>query len=144
MCILQAGAALREVPLVPKKLRVYLFATHTNQPPAAAAGAKPGAGGASAAAAAAPASPAAGGKKAKAAAAPDGGPPAWALHVHGRLLEPGGEVPGRGLPPAPQAFSHYLRGVAIALGPPGGPAAEALAWRAAQHTEPAREAFEVR
>jgi len=83
-----------------------------------------------------------GGKKA--AKAPDGGPPAWAFHVHGRLLEPGGDPPPKGLPPAPEPFSHYLRAVTIRLGPKGGAPQEALAWRAAQHSEPPREAFEVR
>jgi hypothetical protein len=45
----------------------------------------------------------------------DGGPPAWALHVHGRLLELSGEVPQRGMLPAPQPFTHYLRNLSVQL-----------------------------
>ena len=41
---------------------------------------------------------------------PDGGPPAWVFRLHGRLLEPSG-VPQKGVPPAPEPFSHYLRSV---------------------------------
>lgn len=37
------------------------------------------------------------------------------FHLHGRLLEPSGEPPGKGIPPAPEPFSHYLRSVRLAL-----------------------------
>ncbi len=37
-----------------------------------------------------------------------------------------------------------LRSLTIALGPPGGPPAEVLAWRAAQHADAPKAAFEVR
>jgi hypothetical protein len=120
----------------------------------------------------------------KAAKGPDGGPPAWAFHLHGRLLEPSGDPPQKGVPPAPEPFSHYLRSVRWAALPflvrctgnartvldcgattvhgkhchlllrrcrielmpegKGQQPAEALRWSAAQHTEPAREVFEIR
>lgn len=129
----EASTALRDCPTVSKKLRVYLYATHSNQPDAPAA------------AAAAPAAASSQSAASAEARRPDGGPPAWAFRVHGRLLEPSGEAPPKGLPPAPEPFSAYLRSLRIELAAKGGGRpAEALRWSAGQHTEPAREAFEVR
>lgn len=45
------------------------------------------------------------------------GPPAWALHVHGRVLELSGEPPLPGALPPSQPFSHYLRTLTIKLAP---------------------------
>lgn len=56
-----------------------------------------------------------GGEAALAAAELDGGPPAWALHLHGRILEPTGDTPAAGSLPTPQPFSHYLRSLSVQL-----------------------------
>lgn len=103
----EAVSCLAPIHTVTKKLRVYIFATHTNQPTSLAASD-------SARTTVAPVC-GDGRKEAGANETSDGGPPAWALHVHGRLLELSGEVPQRGMLPAPQPFTHYLRNLSVQL-----------------------------
>lgn len=56
-----------------------------------------------------------GGEAAPANAEVDGGPPAWALHLHGRILEATGDTPPPGSLPTPQPLSHYLRSLSVQL-----------------------------
>lgn len=102
----QQEAALSAAPTrsITKKLRVYIYATHTNQPTSSHPGPV------------APCDvPGQGNREVAPNASSEGGPPAWALHVHGRILEASGEVPLQTSLPTPQPFSHYLRSLTVKL-----------------------------
>jgi hypothetical protein len=76
-------------------------------------------------------------------------PPAWTLHVFGRIIDPNPPAVAQG-PPAPrpqaaQPFSHYVRSLQVELDPeqypgPGG----TLTWHRAQHQGPHCESFQIK
>ena len=65
-------------------------------------------------------------------------PPAWTLHVYGRIIDPNPPAAVQGPPAvraqAPQPLSHYVRSLTVELDPEQYPRpAGVLEWHRAQH-----------
>ncbi len=76
-------------------------------------------------------------------------PPAWTLHVYGRIIDPNPPAAAQGAPAvraqAPQPLSHYVRSLSVELDPEQYPRpAGVVEWHRAQHLGPHCESFQIK